>query len=387
MGAVAAKRQFDDDMRNEIRRQYEGCQDKEIVIWGIGNYGEMLYQELSAMGMSERIIGFCDDRDSVSGTYFHGKRVNKIQELYPNNRHALYLIASSYADAIIEHIPKDIKDEIQILELSQFEREAEVAFATKKQDDYGRPIIFLDDWFRAYEKNEENLQYMEFFLDEVLEDDQSKSIISNRLNFFKTGHIEYIMNLKKSVPIYFDNEYLPFGDNEVLFDLGGYTGDSTNGFIELVKGKYKKVHIFEPDEDNYLTCKKRIEDNNWHDVFLHKSGAGEFDEYLSFTNDGTGGAKICEDGEYKVRVERVDDYFPEKPTIIKMDIEGAEMACLRGSKRVISQLKPKLAISIYHKPFDFYEIPKFLKELVPEYHFKVRHHTEYLYDTVLYAYP
>lgn len=35
---------------------------------------------------------------------------------------------------------------------------------------------------------------------------------------------------------------------------------------------------------------------------------------------------------------------------------------------------------------DFYEIPKYLNELVPTYKFKMRHHGKgNLYDTVLYA--
>ena len=58
---------------------------------------------------------------------------------------------------------------------------------------------------------------------------------------------------------------------------------------------------------------------------------------------------------------------------------------LRGAVNVIRRDKPKMHISIYHKPEDLYEIPLFLKELVPEYRFKVRHRTELPFDTDLYA--
>ncbi|PMP91178.1 MAG: FkbM family methyltransferase, partial [Hydrogenobaculum sp.] len=33
----------------------------------------------------------------------------------------------------------------------------------------------------------------------------------------------------------------------------------------------------------------------------------------------------------------------------------------------IKTFKPKLAICVYHKPEHFYEIPQFIKSIVPEY--------------------
>ncbi|MGN0914862.1 MAG: FkbM family methyltransferase, partial [Succinivibrio sp.] len=75
-----------------------------------------------------------------------------------------------------------------------------------------------------------------------------------------------------------------------------------------------------------------------------------------------------------------------KPTLIKMDIEGAELDSLKGASDIIRKYKPKLAICIYHMPLDFYEIPVFLKSLVPEYRFKVRQHEPGFCETVLYAY-
>ena len=75
----------------------------------------------------------------------------------------------------------------------------------------------------------------------------------------------------------------------------------------------------------------------------------------------------------------------EKVTLIKMDIEGAELQSLKGAKRIIQHDKPKLAICIYHKPEDMVEIPLYIKELVPEYKLYIRHHSSNVSDTVLYA--
>ncbi|MGN0909664.1 MAG: FkbM family methyltransferase, partial [Succinivibrio sp.] len=87
----------------------------------------------------------------------------------------------------------------------------------------------------------------------------------------------------------------------------------------------------------------------------------------------------------KIDLCKLDDYFFEKPTFIKMDIEGAELDCLKGAERILRELKPKLAICLYHKPFDIFEIPFYLKKIVPEYTFKIRQHQRSFADLVLYA--
>ena len=68
-----------------------------------------------------------------------------------------------------------------------------------------------------------------------------------------------------------------------------------------------------------------------------------------------------------------------------MDIEGAEMDTLIGAQKIIKRCKPKLAVCIYHRMNDIIKIPIFLKELVPEYNFKVRQHSKSMLETVLYA--
>lgn len=83
----------------------------------------------------------------------------------------------------------------------------------------------------------------------------------------------------------------------------------------------------------------------------------------------------------------INNFFKDKetPTFIKMDIEGAELEALEGAKTTIVKNKPKLAICLYHKPDDLWKIPLYLKDLVPEYKFYIRHHGKVRWETVLYA--
>jgi hypothetical protein len=71
--------------------------------------------------------------------------------------------------------------------------------------------------------------------------------------------------------------------------------------------------------------------------------------------------------------------------MIKMDVEGAEIAALNGAKLTIRQTAPDLAICVYHKASDILSVPKLLKQWVPEYKLYLRNHYSYMLETVLYA--
>jgi hypothetical protein len=75
----------------------------------------------------------------------------------------------------------------------------------------------------------------------------------------------------------------------------------------------------------------------------------------------------------------------ELVTFIKMDIEGSEYNALIGAADTIKKYKPKLAISIYHKPEDIIEILKLLLNMNQDYKFWIRHYSMAWFDTVLYA--
>ena len=69
-----------------------------------------------------------------------------------------------------------------------------------------------------------------------------------------------------------------------------------------------------------------------------------------------------------------------------MDIEGSELSALQGAQKVLCRDKPLCAISVYHKPGDIVLIMNYLKNLVPEYRFAVRHYSNIDTETVLYAF-
>ena len=69
-----------------------------------------------------------------------------------------------------------------------------------------------------------------------------------------------------------------------------------------------------------------------------------------------------------------------------MDIEGAEMDALKGAEQTSREQRPGLAICVYHRPEDLWNIPLYLHEICPDYRFYLRHHAScYVAETVCYG--
>jgi len=75
----------------------------------------------------------------------------------------------------------------------------------------------------------------------------------------------------------------------------------------------------------------------------------------------------------------------EKVDFISMDIEGAEVEALKGAENTLRKFKPKLAISLYHRPSDFRDIPEYIKSLNLGYKFYFNHFTMHIEESVLFC--
>jgi hypothetical protein len=77
----------------------------------------------------------------------------------------------------------------------------------------------------------------------------------------------------------------------------------------------------------------------------------------------------------------------KKIHFIKFDVEGGEIEAIIGAKNLILENRPVLAISLYHRPVDLWEIPELLQKLCINYSFYIRQHFFNSFDSVIYAIP
>lgn len=185
---------------------------------------------------------------------------------------------------------------------------------------------------------------------------------------------------------YFDPEFMTYGDEEIMVDAGCFNLNSALKLREYC-GHVKKVYAFEPDPENYAVCLEKRERTGFLEVELLPLGTWNRRTMLHFNAVGMGGSSIQESGGICIPVAPIDEIVDpsDRVTMIKMDIEGAELESLQGARKTIRRDHPKLAICIYHKPEDMIQIPLYIKELVPEYRLYVRHYSNSGNETVLYA--
>ncbi len=107
-----------------------------------------------------------------------------------------------------------------------------------------------------------------------------------------------------------------------------------------------------------------------------------------FDQGASSASKITPSGKVEIPVTTLDNILKNRPvTFIKMDIEGGEIDALNGSRNIINEQKPVLAICVYHKFNDIFDIPLLIKSFGINYKYYLRHYSNYVSETVLYAVP
>jgi len=182
---------------------------------------------------------------------------------------------------------------------------------------------------------------------------------------------------------------IDFEGCKVLFDIGAWTGDTAIKFAKLID-QNGKIVAFEPTPHSMADLCKNIHDEGLENkVIPVAAGVSDRNGYAWIQLSQLSSSNcISSTGSLLVNITTIDDFCNEVkmvPNLIKMDIEGSEMAALRGAKNTIVKYGPGLQVCIYHHCEDLWGIPLFLKELQPDYKLYLGHHTQSFNETVLYA--
>ncbi|MBI5743862.1 MAG: FkbM family methyltransferase [Elusimicrobia bacterium] len=183
---------------------------------------------------------------------------------------------------------------------------------------------------------------------------------------------------------YFPKEIINLSGREVFVDGGAYTGDTLLTFLRLAGG-CAGCYAFEPDPANAARLAATVAKRGLRGITVVNKGLWSAPATLPFAAwHGTSASAVSGTGGFSVEADTIDRAAPDA-TFIKLDIEGAELEALKGAAQTIRRNRPKLAVCVYHRPADLFEIPLFLKSLAPEYRFYLRQHQPVACETVLYA--
>ena len=188
---------------------------------------------------------------------------------------------------------------------------------------------------------------------------------------------------------FFDNGQVSISPSEGdhVIDGGACLGDTALVFGNAV-GSNGKVYAFDPVYEHVQVLEHNAKLNPALNIKIFPCGLSDSDHMCDpiRVNTYSPGFRVAGN---KVPLRAIDSLVIEKEIekidYIKLDVEGAELSSLKGAMGSIRLFKPKLGVSLYHKPNDIFEIPIFLNENFPDYQMYINHYTIHNEETVLYC--
>lgn len=345
-----------------------------VIIFGAGVGGRQLFDFLVENNLQHKVGAFSDNNTLKFYNSFRGVNIIPPYELYKKYPFSTIIIASSAYLQIKAQLLREGYSDNKIV-LFNF------AFSDLKYSDKDYIYDNICDFEKAFM---------------LLEDDKSRDIFINILNYKISKLDKYLVELQKVVDDevyqYFDFDLYHPSDNEIIVDVGAFTGDTLDCFVNKHKCKYKKYICFEADPNTYLELKKNINQNGWLNIEAYNIGLWNKKGILklSVENSGSSGIAEIEDKNLRsIHADTLDNILIDgSVTLIKMDIEGAEFNALCGMQETIIKNKPILAISVYHKRDDYFKLLGYIDALLPgEYKYYFRQYRYTPTETVCYAIP
>jgi FkbM family methyltransferase len=153
------------------------------------------------------------------------------------------------------------------------------------------------------------------------------------------------------------------GDGSII-DGGAAAGDSATMFAEY---KPKGIYAIEPVPSQLVALRMTLKLNSrLEEVSLVPLGLSNRSNEIVSIEEPKGHA-------HTITTVPIDELvMTNKISVIKLDIEGMELAAIHGAKRTIVRDNPILLISIYHTPEDFFEIKPLIESWNLGYSFIIR---------------
>jgi FkbM family methyltransferase len=168
----------------------------------------------------------------------------------------------------------------------------------------------------------------------------------------------------------------------VFVDVGAHLGEYTVLAAKLV-GRQGVVHAFEPNPNIVPVLTENLRINNCHNVRVYPFAVGDREGPCKFEvtlEPSTcalrpSGKTICGSTLIEVPVVTLDAVYGNGsmvvPSLIKIDVEGAELCVLRGAKSLLALPAPRAPILIFEYAaentanfgYSPDEITQFLREL------------------------
>jgi FkbM family methyltransferase len=348
----------------------------QLILFGAGQLGRITLRGLRLAGAE--VVGFADNNAAL-----HGSRVEGVSVLSPAEAAARWKAQATFVVTAYNGSAPFAQ-----LRRAGAERIVSYAYVFAAYRDHLLPFMCLGP---AVEVMSHAAEIREAY--GLMSDDRSRQ--------------EFIRQLERRLFIGFDQprpvpsgdherEYFPEDvyvpiDDEVFVDCGAYDGDTIRRFLLLRGNRWARIIALEPDPASF----KRLEsfvaalpDECSRRIRLERSALSYRKGSIGFAASGSVISNVSSVGGIRVDADTLDSLLSsETPTLIKMDLEGAEPEAIRGAHSTLSRSGPVLAACVYHRADHLWTLPLLLHDLAPEQALFIRAHSEDCWDTSCYSVP
>lgn len=357
MGKLIIQKDIVNPYAQEFCHKFIHSQNQPKYLFGRNVYADDIVKQIS-------IDGFIDDFSSELS--YMDIPIYRLKDV-PKNALVLVLSGGSTQSAL----QRVRTHELECLDYFSFFKYSSLPL---------KEIVFNEGFEDEFSQNRSKFEQIYALLNDEISKDQFARLVNFKLSY----NLDFLNGFKYLEDKQYFEDFLDLQPSgEVFADVGGFDGFTSEEFIKLCP-QYSAIHFFEPDQNNIQNAKNRLKD--YKNITFYELGLSNQKAILHFDCGGST-AKIAEAGDITIHVDRLDNLVKEPVTFIKMDIEGAEQQAIEGATDIIRKYHPKLAISVYHKAGDFWQIPEQILNIRQDYSLYLRHYTESIYETVMFFIP
>ena len=341
---------------------------KPVVLFGAGNFGKEFLLFFKNKGT--KVVAFSDNDNNKIGKDYCGIKIiakKEISIIYGKN---IQIVTSC---AMYHEVTRDL------IKMGFINLWSPMYFSTIYPKDFNVLVWKNNINLLLNNRNKINLVYKLFI------DNKSKKTFINILKYRLLLDFKLLKQSVDKTDQYFNTKIIKLTKKEIFLDGGAFDGDTIRVFIKKTNNHFSKVFAFEPDRVNFKKLSNYINQHSDDRIKLLNLGIGDKKSTLSFSNDGNIQSRIVMNNDTNTINIVPIDKFKEPFTYIKLDIEGYEKQALIGARKTIKEYRPKLAVCAYHYINDLWEVPLMIKKLNKYYKLYLRHHGQFLYDTICYV--
>lgn len=321
---------------------------KKILIYGRGNAAEQIVRKLRSLG-KEPSAFFASD-GFVRDKKFLGYPVTGFEEaLQRCGKDSIVLLAfGTHREDVLQNV-------LRIASQTEF-------YAPDL------PVTGEGLFDKAYYASHRQQLQAAF---ETLADEQSRRVFRSILSYKLSGIIDFLLDC--DTPADSNLALLAPASDKTYVDLGAYTGDTILAYQKAMQGaeddcEWQNAPILavEPEPRNFRKLQETVS----------SLGLSRCVCVQAAISDSTGEAWIAKGGgrgsqsdkRVPVRAETLDRLLQGRPAhIVKMDVEGAESAAIRGAAETIKKYRPALRVAAYHRTDDLWSLPLQVLDLCADY--------------------